>query len=425
MSIKHNNEEWLNKICTTLKEGEERPPINGWARLERGFANKQAPRTTIFPMWTRVAVAIAAVVIFLVTGSLTFLNNDAISPVIDGGLQLTNVSDIENTVESDVSEISTEALVKKIVAQQIEREYRESSESKFKTSQVSQKSKVADASSTHAVGENRVVESQTEVDGSLKLEDIVAQEIGESEPQVESVDNKESVKENPRRYTPLPSLPKSQYDLLAVSEDVKPKRAKNFGVSAYVAGGFSQSNTPSASPFTFDAPLLSSSEGAVALPRSYDNYNYNHKQSLSFGVTARKEFSHGLSLETGVVYSLLRSDVTILDGTDPVKQSLHYLGIPLRLNWNFVDRSNFLVYLGVGGMGEKAISAKFDSKSISEKELQWSVFGALGVQYNITKHVGIYFEPKVSHYLTETTLRTARMESDAMFALQFGVRFTY
>lgn len=65
------------------------------------------------------------------------------------------------------------------------------------------------------------------------------------------------------------------------------------------------------------------------------------------------------------------------------------------------------MYVGAGGMLEKCVSAKFGSKSVDEPKVQWSVAGAVGAQYRLGNYVGLYFEPEVSHYFTETTLRTS------------------
>jgi len=109
------------------------------------------------------------------------------------------------------------------------------------------------------------------------------------------------------------------------------------------------------------------------MKRGYDDYLYRHKQPLSFGISVRKEFGYGLSLESGLVYSLLRSDVRVSQNDESFSQTLHMLGIPLRVNWDFLSRGDWKLYLGAGGMVEKCLYAKFGSESVAEKELQWSV----------------------------------------------------
>lgn len=168
-----------------------------------------------------------------------------------------------------------------------------------------------------------------------------------------------------------------------------------------------------------------SSSGIFRMKRGYDDYLYRHKQPLSFGISVRKEFGYGLSLESGLVYSLLRSDVRVSQNDESFSQTLHMLGIPLRVNWDFLSRGDWKLYLGAGGMVEKCLYAKFGSESVAEKELQWSLTANAGVQYDFTRRTALYFEPGVSYYLTETALRTARTVSPVNLSLQLGVRLTY
>lgn len=80
-----------------------------------------------------------------------------------------------------------------------------------------------------------------------------------------------------------------------------------------------------ATPVGSAAHVLSSS-GIFRMKRGYDDYLYRHKQPLSFGVSVRKALGHGLSLESGLVYSLLRSDVRVSQNDDAFSQTLHMLG---------------------------------------------------------------------------------------------------
>ena len=170
---------------------------------------------------------------------------------------------------------------------------------------------------------------------------------------------------------------------------------------------------------------LNSMQHIVRVERGYDDYLYRHKQPLSFGISVRKGIGHGLSLESGLVYSLLRSDVRVSVEDESFSQTLHMLGIPLRINWDFLARSNWKLYMGAGGMAEKVLYAKFGSTQVPEKALQWSLMTVAGAQYDFTSRISLYFEPGVSYYLTETDLRTSHTESPVNLSLQLGVRLTY
>lgn len=163
----------------------------------------------------------------------------------------------------------------------------------------------------------------------------------------------------------------------------------------------------------------------LARKEEYRNSDFRHRQPLSAGFSVRKEFSHGLSLESGLIYTLLRSDVRMPYSAEELSQRLHFIGVPLRMNWRFVERNGFSLYMGAGGMVEKCVSASLGDSSISEKALQWSLAAAVGAEYRFGGPVGLYFEPDLSYYLTSTTSHTARTESPLTVSLRLGLRLTF
>lgn len=227
--------------------------------------------------------------------------------------------------------------------------------------------------------------------------------------------------------------------LYAVRGDARPasrlsaRKRMSFSLSAGggVSGdGGSAGRTPHF-PMMSDAPGGMSSvigNGAeIVLLKNYDygESSFRHHQPLSVAFTVGKEFSHGLSLESGLNYTLLRSDVRAMYASEETGQTLHFLGIPLRVKWQFLERGRFSLYIGAGGMAEKCVSAKFGSKSVSEPGVQWSLLAAAGAQYRLGGIVGLYFEPEGSYYLTETNLRTVRTDSPLTLTLRLGVRLTF
>ena len=162
------------------------------------------------------------------------------------------------------------------------------------------------------------------------------------------------------------------------------------------------------------------------MKNSEEIVDIDHKQPLSFGFSVRKGLAKGFSVETGLTYTYLASDVKFAGSSKKVSQKLHYLGIPLRANWNFVDKKSFIMYVSAGGAMEKCIYGKIGSRSETVKPLQFSVMGAVGAQYNISKRVGIYVEPGVSYFFDDgSDIQTIRKENPCNFTLQGGIRLTY
>lgn len=157
----------------------------------------------------------------------------------------------------------------------------------------------------------------------------------------------------------------------------------------------------------------------------YESGSFRHHLPIGFGLSVRREFAHGLSIETGVNYTLLRSDVHMPLGSEDFSQKLHFVGVPVRANWNFLQRDRFLLYIGVGCMVETCVSAKFGSTSVEESGAFWSVMGAAGAEYRLGGLVGLYFEPDVSYHFNDTRLHTSRTESPATCTLRLGVRLNF
>ena len=152
----------------------------------------------------------------------------------------------------------------------------------------------------------------------------------------------------------------------------------------------------------------------------------HHKLPVSVGVTVRKELPRRFSVETGLVYTFLASDICYEDSPEELSQKLHYIGIPFRANWSFVRTSQFDVYVSAGGMVEKCVYGKLGTESQTVKPVQWSLTGSVGAQYNISQHVGIYVEPGVAYFFDDgTEVATIRKENPCNFTLQAGLRLTY
>jgi hypothetical protein len=164
-----------------------------------------------------------------------------------------------------------------------------------------------------------------------------------------------------------------------------------------------------------------------------------HYPPLSFGLTLRKELSNHLSVESGLVYSYLRSKFKNKFPVQDAKLELHYLGIPVNLVANLFSGkySKWNVYVSAGGMGEKGLLShyvqnKYDGNlaitTFSDEKIdgmQWSVNAAIGIDYKVIKNYSIYLEPKMTYYLDNNQPYNARIEHPWMFGVNAGLRYTW
>ena len=164
--------------------------------------------------------------------------------------------------------------------------------------------------------------------------------------------------------------------------------------------------------------------------RSKSSYTekYKHEIPKSFGVSARFHITDKLSINTGLTYTRYASDRTRMYSYSDYqndRQYVHYLGIPVRLDWMIVNRKHFNFYLGAGVQADKCIYATVGGERLHEKEVLFGLSGAMGLQFNIVPMVGLYFEPDISYSLNEGSIQTYRSMEPFMVTVRGGLRFNF
>jgi hypothetical protein len=151
---------------------------------------------------------------------------------------------------------------------------------------------------------------------------------------------------------------------------------------------------------------------------------------LSFSLQFKQAIVPRLYIGSGLVYTYLHSQYSAminLERHPNVSSQLHYLGIPLNLSYNFVDRPRFDAFVSVGGMVDKCIMRRYVYGSTDRREkvdgVQWSVNLGLGAEYWFVKHVGIAFKPSLAYYFDNNQPLSIRTQQPIQFNLELGLRF--
>lgn len=191
------------------------------------------------------------------------------------------------------------------------------------------------------------------------------------------------------------------------------------------------STATSSAPQTMAAPAATGMMMAPAAPGITQNvsapvnYSYHHHMPLTVGLTFTKRIVGNLYGNLGLNFTSMTSDVTPDNGTSEFKQNIKLIGLPFGVRWNFWRYKGLTTFVGGEGLVERVVDASFGKEDITIKRLQWSVHATAGVQYNFNKHVGIYLEPKLSHYITTLPLNTQRNEHPFNFNLQMGLSLDF
>lgn len=155
----------------------------------------------------------------------------------------------------------------------------------------------------------------------------------------------------------------------------------------------------------------------------------HHYHPMSFGLSVGYSLTSRLALTTGMVYTYASSDFTSSAAGDDIveTQRLHYIGVPLNLKYKVWGNSAIHTYATAGCQADFNVSAKMQTGDITtdadKDRTQWSVGGAVGVQYNIIPRMGIYAEPGMRYYIdNKSSVETIFKEKKLNFNLQLGVR---
>lgn len=156
----------------------------------------------------------------------------------------------------------------------------------------------------------------------------------------------------------------------------------------------------------------------------YENASFRHHMPLGAGVGISFALGEKLALESGLNYTLLWSELTPEGGNVRQNQYIHYLGIPLQLDWIFFDRAGFRLYSGIGARMDICAGARIDGVKVKEDPLQWSASATVGAGYNFNRHVGIYLRPELDFYLSGTRLNSVRKAGGVNVTLRAGLQIS-
>ena len=434
-----------------LRDAELPPPAGGWERLERelggaapgpGASETAAPRGSVWRIyWPRIAAAAAVVLLGVVAGDYMLRPDKALE---NDGTVIASVAEDGATAvaipQPAEPETVRDALAKAVglPREQVAGEVSSAGRRSLLAAAAGQPAQTAALKDLRTDGEpavraGEVVAAEVSGEAAKASSSEVAKAASGDTAKAEASGERASKQASGRPATrsAAGAAGRAGFSDEPFVAYTKPHKKASF--SLFAGGGVAGGNSEGLAPRMLNTSIKNDASSVIGNGNSlaplrssgYGESSFRHHQPLSFGIAVRKEFAHGLSLESGVNYTLLRSDVRMQYTSDDVAQKLHFIGVPLRFNWQFLERGRFSLYMGAGGMVEKCVSARLGSETVDEPGVQWSALAAVGAQYRVGGMVGLYFEPEGSYYFTETGLRTSRTDSPLTLTLRLGVRLSF
>ena len=166
----------------------------------------------------------------------------------------------------------------------------------------------------------------------------------------------------------------------------------------------------------------------------------HHDQPVTFGISITKSIAKNWALETGLQYSILNSQFYLGENGYSVidKQKVHYLGIPLRASYTWMNHKRLSAYSSAGVTMHIPVYGKVKSNYVvnwqdaySESRhftpsLQWQTGVSLGLQYKFAPNANLFVEPTFNWFIPSgNDTHTTWTEHPFMFTCPFGIRITW
>ena len=398
--------------------------------LHVGSEAKKNARIVYFKRWSAAAAAVA---LLGIGGSYVYLHQEDVEK---GNLQLASLS--SPAVSADLQSAASQPASSHVVSADLQSAASQPAPSLVVSADLQS------AASQKKMG--NVLEKESENEISLLAEDPEpAEPVSEDKATDKSSDYKALTRSTDHHAAAYASQSYhfekneevSGWSMQLYAENLTPSLG---GVNSDASGGyndFSYGTMAEPMPGVIPDPTAGGIYGEEYLLASYkaiqrnQQVNAKHHAPVSVGLQVAFGIAPRLSLSTGLVYTRTSSDFYPYASSSSynVHQVLHYVGIPVGLNYEFWQSGGFHAYVMAGAEADYNVKNDTEEEGVKKENakrdrVQFSGKASLGAQYDITPKVGLYIEPGAKYYFdngshVENTFKDKKLN----FNLQFGLRF--
>ena len=459
-----SNQDWTSKLQDQLAGYQESVSHDLWAGIEQSLAQnniesgssnpqtiasessesadlhvgsevKKNARIVYFKRWSAAAAAVA---LLGIGGSYVYLHQEDVEKA---HLQLASLS--SPAVSADLQSAVSQPAPSHVVSADLQSAASSVAASQSAPSHVVS-ADLQSAASQSKMGNTLVEESENEI--SLLAENPEpAEPVSEDKATDKSSDYKALTRSTDHHAAAYASQSyhfekneeASGWSMQLYAENLTPSLG---GVNSDASGGyndFSYGTMAEPMPGVIPDPTAGGIYGEEYLLASYkaiqrkQQVNAKHHAPVSVGLQVAFGIAPRLSLSTGLVYTRTSSDFYPYAPSSNynVHQVLHYVGIPVGLNYEFWQSGGFHAYVMAGAEADYNVKNDTEEEGVKKENakrdrVQFSGKASLGAQYDITPKVGLYIEPGAKYYFdngshVENTFKDKKLN----FNLQFGLRF--
>lgn len=422
--MKQEKEKWLKDLRGSMEDYSITPKADGWDRLEKKLQPiPVVPRRSYYMYSAAAAVAL----LLIVSSTAIYLLGDrtaeyAQTAQIPSIIEKANKTMPSSAIPNCLNTILPHKTVNQLAIK----------EAKHRSGLPTDNSDMLD---------NSIESAETTVATTINTKSKISKEALDETNQIT---NKEEVNQAKEVQETLRPIRKKMENVVELEELPRKKGARNWsiGLTAGNSSGFSsiEGNAKSFSHgrLAYTSPLLTTEE--LTRLQSAPQVKLNHKLPITFGASVRKQISDHIAIQSGLTYTRLESELLNRNNDYATyNQTLHYIGIPVKMDYLLYNNRFVTLYLSAGGAVEKCVSGESKTvehiegnetnettNSIKVNPLQWSVGSALGIQFNLNKQLGIFAEPGATYFFKDgSDVQTIRKETPFNFNLQLGLRISY
>ena len=275
-------------------------------------------------------------------------------------------------------------------------------------------------------------DAETAVRTEVPISQELAEEISESLP---DETKKEDIEETiVREIADAPAKIEDDFDW---EEEKEKEKIRTSLVISGIAGTNNPQDAGKIGPFKSPGMYMAPTKTTVEPTSSQTTYGI----PLSVGAGVKMNFTKRWSLGMGLNYTLLTSrfngKYTKVENGEAslpiaatIRNTQHFIGIPINAYYNIISRDFINFYAYAGGTVEKCVADLYEVQTTpvihheeAVKGVQLSANAGIGVEFMLGRYVGLYIDPSLRYYFSCNQPKSIRTAQPLMLGFEMGFRF--
>jgi len=409
-----NNKDFEHLIQEKLKDHETEVPVGLWESIE-----KELPRKKVFslPVFIRYAAACIIVAVCSVTAYLFLEQSDKIQ-IVQNRHSAIPQQQPPKTEEPNIQEAKVSLPHKPLITQS-------------KTTTEKEKNVQKELSENVVI--NEFITQQPNNQGkeeklSKTFPSVVKKANNEQKRHPDNISEEEYNRK-------LKEFEQAGQKEVLTETNFNSQKRNGFSLGLLAANALPGSKNINNQPLTRSSSIMGDELSLFSTP---EPLKFTHKTPISVGLTIEKHLGKHWGVESGIVYTLLRSDYKTQSLSQEGKQELHYIGIPLQAIYRFARAGNFSFYAAAGPKidfnvsgrrtetARNGIASSNGTEDIRDKKPQWSLQLRAGAAYAFIPQLELYAEPSMAYYINnKSDIPDLWKDKPLNFIFQVGLRTNF